>query len=434
MVKLTSRYVVAAAAVVTVFYMFETQMTAPVLPIYSAKELGAAPFMVGIIMGVYSITNCFGNVVFGRLSDSWGRRLPLTIGFLGTGLLVLTYSLATIPVHLVLIRLVQGFFSGALGPCTSAILTDLAPPGRRGAYMGIWSTSVSIGVTISSALAGVLSTSYGYFSVWLAIACACVLATVVLWAFVPETHSRRQVQPEAAATSPTKKSNFFSILKRKNVLFACLGILSQYWMLGTIVVLFSLYLADLKTAGIIKPDPKMALAMMLALYGLASVSLTYLFGRLADVVGRKWPLTAAFFMLTAAPLLVSNPSVPLIAIAWIIAWSLAAAVTWPSLLALLTDELERHERGAGLGIFMVALTIGTGLGMPVMGALGNAIGLASAIKLAAVLPAATFILSWFIRSRPVEGGRFGTKLIIIMAAIFTIFVALSYPLIRFLQP
>jgi len=433
MVKRTSRYVVAAAAVVAVFYMFETQMTAPVLPIYSAKELGALPFMVGIVMGVYSITNCFGNIVFGRMSDLWGRRLPLTVGFLGTGLLVLAYSLATSPVHLVVIRLIQGFFSGALGPCTSAILTDLAPPGRRGAYMGVWGMSVAIGVTISSALAGILSTSFGYFSVWLTIASGCTLAVIILWAFVPETHPRQQVQLETS-TVKTQKPDFISILKRKNVLFACLGILSQYWLLGTIVVLFSLYLADLKTAGIIKPDPKMALAMLLASFGLASVMLNYLFGRLADTVGRKWPLTAAFFLLTAAPLLVSNPSVPLIVFAWIIAWSLAATITWPTLLALLTDELAPHERGAGLGVFMVALTIGTGIGMPVMGAAGNAIGLDSAIKLAAILPAITFILSWFIQPKPVAGGKFGTRLMIIMAAFFVILIALSYPLIRFLQP
>jgi len=433
MVNLARRYVIMAAATVTVFYMFDTQMLAPVLPTY-ARDLGAAPFLVGIIMGVTSITNAAGNVVFGRMSDLKGRRLPLTIGFLGVAASVLLYSLATMPLYLVAMRLVHGFFSGATGPCTAAILADLAPPQRRGAYMGIWGMSVSIGVTISSALAGFLSAAYGYFSVFLTIAIVCVLASVIIWTLIPETRPSKETSAEMAATGVPAKPNLPSILKRKNVLFACLGILSLYWLLGTIVVTFSRYLTDLQTAGLLKPDPKIALGILLSMFGLAAVMLNYPFGRLADTIGRKYPIIAAFFMLSAAPLLISNPSIPLIVIAWIVTWSISASIIWPTLLALLTDELAPHERGAGLGIFMVALMIGTGVGMPVMGAVEGAIGSATAIKTAAVLPIATFIISWFLRPKPVEGGKFGTRLIIIMAALFIILIASSYPLIRFLQP
>ena len=432
MVRLARRYVIIAAAAVTVFYMFDTQMLAPVLPTY-ARELGAAPFMVGIMMGVTSLSNAAGNVVFGRLSDLKGRRLPLTIGFIGVAIAVLLYSLATMPLYLVAMRLIHGFFSGATGPCTAAILADLAPPQRRGAYMGIWGMSVSIGVTISSALAGFLAAAYGYFSVFLTIAIVCILASIIIWTLIPETRPMKQVNTPLSGDMPARPS-LVSILKRKNVLFACLGILSMYWLLGTIVVTFSRYLAELQIAGVIKPDPKMALGILLSIFGLAAVALNYLFGHLADAVGRKYPLIVAFFMLSIAPLLISNPSVPLIVISWIITWSISASIIWPTLLALLTDELAPHERGAGLGVFMTALMIGTGMGMPVMGAIEGITGASGAIKIAAVFPIITFIVAWFLRPKPVEMGRFGVRAVITTVVIIIALIATSYPLIRFLQP
>jgi predicted MFS family arabinose efflux permease len=243
----------------------------------------------------------------------------------------------------------------------------------------------------------------------------------------------KQVNTPLSGDMPAKPS-LVSILKRKNVLFACLGILSMYWLLGTIVVTFSRYLAELQIAGVIKPDPKMALGVLLSIFGLAAVALNYLFGHLADSIGRKYPLIVAFFMLSIAPLLISNPSVPLIVISWIITWSISASIIWPTLLALLTDELAPHERGAGLGVFMLALMIGTGMGMPVMGAIEGITGASGAIKIAAVFPIITFIVAWFLRPKPVEMGGFGVRAVITTVVIIIALIGASYPLIRFLQP
>ena len=174
----------------------------------------------------------------------------------------------------------------------------------------------------------------------------------------------------------------------------------MYFLASTAVTLLSLHLADLKTSGVISADPKMTYGILMGNFGLAAILLSYLFGRLSDVAGRKIPLIAAFLGLTAAPLLISNPSVPIIVVSWIITYGIAFAVLYPSLLALLTDELAPHERGIAMELFMLCLTVGTGVASPLMEYIGGIIGLASGIKVAAIIPAIAVLLACLIHPRP----------------------------------
>ena len=428
--SLSKRFPLIIAGWVAFIFIWDSFMMHPVLPIY-AKDLGASTFMVGLIMGVFSITNCIGNVFFGRMADIKGRKLPLVIGFFGAATIVIIYSQAAVPVHLLVLRFVHGFFAGAIGPISLALFADLAPPERRGAYMGIWSVLVSLGVAIASPLGGFLATTYGYLSVWLTLSLIFVITGVVVWTLLPKIQRRQEIQAES---EPMAKPSILSILKRRNVVVAYYGIFAMYFMAGTAVTLFTLYLADLKTMGVISVDPKMAFGMLMGTFGVAAIFLSYLFGRLSDAKGRKILLIIAFMGLTATPLLISNPSVPMIVISWIAAYGIAFAILYPSLLALLTDELAPHERGVAMGLFMVCLTAGTGVAAPLMGYIGGNIGLAAGIKVAAIIPAIAVLGAVFIHQRPPRAeAKFGTKskLGLIIGGIAVL--AASYPLIMYLQ-
>ena len=84
--------------------------------------------------------------------------------------------------------------------------------------------------------------------------------------------------------------------------------------MATAVVPFSRHLEELHAGGVIIPDPKMTFGIFMGVFGPAAVLLSYQFGRLSDVVGRKTPLIAAFAVLTVLPLLISYSSVPLIVV------------------------------------------------------------------------------------------------------------------------
>src|SRR5438093_2373631 len=65
----------------------------PVLPLY-AERFGAPPFMIGCLVGVYSLIQFFFSPVLGRLSDRVGRRPVLLLSIIGTSIGFLVMGLA----------------------------------------------------------------------------------------------------------------------------------------------------------------------------------------------------------------------------------------------------------------------------------------------------------------------------------------------------
>ncbi|MFG2602961.1 MFS transporter [Streptomyces sp. NPDC048514] len=108
-----------------------------------------------------------GAVVFGRLGDRWGRR-PVLIGVVSlmsgaTALIGVLPTYDTVgalaPWLLTLLRAVQGLAAGGEFGGAVALLTELAPPGRRGLY-GAWqSFTVALGLLGGAGVTAVTATS-----------------------------------------------------------------------------------------------------------------------------------------------------------------------------------------------------------------------------------------------------------------------------------
>ncbi len=101
---------------------FDTHAQMPVLAPY-ASAMGATPFLLGLVIGFYSLFNIFGNFTGGILIDKKGWRLPLFLGLTGAALSLLLYALAGNAYHLIIIRAGHGFMGGLLVPAALASLT-----------------------------------------------------------------------------------------------------------------------------------------------------------------------------------------------------------------------------------------------------------------------------------------------------------------------
>ncbi|MGP1359753.1 MFS transporter [Campylobacter sp.] len=154
----------------------------PVLSLYALNLEGANEFLVGLIVGVYAISQMIFQVPFGALSDKIGRKKALTIGllvFIGGSIIC---ALASDIYTMLFGRFLQGI--GAVGAVATAMISDFVTEENRSKAMAIMGVFIGLSFTLSMVLGPLFARSYGlsslfYFSAALSLFCIVLLYTVV---------------------------------------------------------------------------------------------------------------------------------------------------------------------------------------------------------------------------------------------------------------
>lgn len=130
---------------------------------YYAREYGASGFVVGAVVGIYSIMQFLFAPVWGRLSDRVGRRpvllISLTASTTGYLLFAFTHSLEV----LFLSRVIAGVGGANIGTA-QAYIADSTTPENRAKGMGLIGAAFGLGFILGPPLSGILAkvgTSHG---------------------------------------------------------------------------------------------------------------------------------------------------------------------------------------------------------------------------------------------------------------------------------
>ncbi|KAF5863480.1 hypothetical protein ETB97_009981 [Aspergillus alliaceus] len=109
------------------------------------------------ISGGYFVTSTCFQLLYGRLSDIWSRKLVLFVGlgifFIGS----LAASLAQTATQLIVFRAFTGVGGGGLMTVAQMIVSDVVPLRERGKYQGILGAVVAIANGIGPVIGGALS-------------------------------------------------------------------------------------------------------------------------------------------------------------------------------------------------------------------------------------------------------------------------------------
>src|SRR5688500_5980352 len=92
---------------------------APLLPLF-ARDLGAGPSMIGVVVGASTLTGIFVKMPAGALSDVLGRRPLLLAGALVFALMPFTYLAASSLAILIVLRVLHGSATAVFGPVANA--------------------------------------------------------------------------------------------------------------------------------------------------------------------------------------------------------------------------------------------------------------------------------------------------------------------------
>jgi MFS transporter, DHA1 family, tetracycline resistance protein len=141
--------------------MISIGLIIPVLPALVGSFTGTKTdqaLWYGAITFTFSIANFFGSPILGALSDSYGRRPVLLIGFTGLMLSFFMTAMATSIGMLVIIRLVAGTMQANLS-VANAYVADITPPEQRAKRFGMLGAMFGVGFILGPVIGGVLGSA-----------------------------------------------------------------------------------------------------------------------------------------------------------------------------------------------------------------------------------------------------------------------------------
>ena len=123
---------------------------------YYAKDVGATPTEIAILMSIYSGMQLLFAPIWGRLSDKYGRKPAILLGLLGNAAALIGFGFAKDYLWLLIARSAAGIASAAVLPSVMAYVADVTTSEERGRGMGLMGAAMGLGFILGPALGGVM--------------------------------------------------------------------------------------------------------------------------------------------------------------------------------------------------------------------------------------------------------------------------------------
>ena len=327
-------------------------LIAPLLPEIE-RRTGAGDAALGLALAAYAVPIALLSLSFGRAADAFGRRVVLVGGLAfvaaGSVLVALSDSIGV----LMAARAVQGIGSAASWVAALALVSDTAPPGRRGEALGVALGATSAGSIAGPALGGVTAQLLSFeapFLIFCGLALALLVATLVV--LPRETPRTTSAAPALPAIIRATRSGFGA--------WAAAIILASSCVLGLVEVVAPL---DLDARLGLSSS---AIGLLFAASIAVDAALSPFGGRWGDRRGRRGPavvgLAATGVSMLALAVLpgVGGTAVALAIYGAGFSLMMTASVPW------LDEAFPGRERGLAYGVLNLLYAGGYAIG-PILG-------------------------------------------------------------------
>ncbi|MCG8344708.1 MAG: MFS transporter [Chlorobiales bacterium] len=190
----------------------------PLLPTY-AKDLGANPFMIGLITAIYSTMQFIFAPLWGRLSDFIGRRPVMLCSIFMASVSYVFFAHATTVLLLVLARGLSGIGSANIA-AAQAYITDVTDSQSRSKAMGMLGAAFGLGFVIGPPLGGSLMTNFGIQMVGFVAAGLIGINFILAVFFLPESNRDAKTLAHFFGSLSERSSlPFFASFKEKSKIY-----------------------------------------------------------------------------------------------------------------------------------------------------------------------------------------------------------------------
>lgn len=374
------------ASLICVAIFFADASHSLVIPIFPtfAQEHGASLTMIGLYGSAIGVAMILLSVPIGSISDRFGRKAVLLMGFSLFTIVPIIYIVASSTLHLLVARLILGVAMGSTFGLGFIWVTEEAVGEARVIAQGIYMTAMGIGFTVGPIIGGYASTLWGFNAAFIASSLlgASGLAAVLL----TKGNARR-------SSAPVKRVGMRETLSDPRVLAAGLTNFINTLLYNALSTFFPLY-------GVVVGLNSAEIGLGFTVRGLFSTVIRYP----ANIAmkGRMTVLLLVGGLLAQAVMIAFLASSSLLNIVLILL-AVQGVMYGVSLTAgnvYVTSEAPPDRKGAAMGVYQSFSNTSSVITPLVLGGVAEAYGVASSLQLAAAAAILGTILCVFLnRSR-----------------------------------
>jgi MFS family permease len=296
----------------------------------------------GSIIFLFSIAAGLSRPFAGKLADLIGRKRSVYIGLAIAIMASLSYAWIGALYLFFVLRFAHGLSAGFAPTGATALLTDMLPPGKKGAAMGLWGTFISLGIGVGQALGSYIFAHSNFNTLFMASAGFGVLALMLLSPI-------KETLPEQQAFRWRQLLIKWEDVVEPSVKPAALIMLLTAISSGLIFVLTPDYSAYLGIAN---------KGYFFGIYVLSTIGIRLVFSSLSDRIGRRETmLIGCSLLVLSMTLLGFSDDIWSYSLAAAI-FGLATGISSPTLFAWTADLSLPQRRGTGAGTLFIALELG----------------------------------------------------------------------------
>jgi MFS family permease len=331
---------------------------------------------------VFGISKAMSNYLAGRLSDRFGRKIVLVVGWLVAAPVPLLLIWAPSWTWVLVANLFLGVSQGLTWSTTVIMKIDIAGPKQRGLAMGINEFAGYLAVGISAWATGWIAARHGLRPdpFYLGIAFV-ILGLGVSAGLVKETlhHARHEAESAIQVDAPRQSDIFWrTTLKDRNLSSVTQAGLVNNLNDGMAWGLFPILFA---ASGLTLVQIGLLAALYPSVWGLGQLFT----GGLSDRIGRKGLIVAGMWVQAGGILAI---------LVWPVFWNFVlgavllgagTAMVYPTLLAAIGDVVNPAWRGSTVGVYRLWRDLGYAVGALLSGVVADLFGITSAIGMVATI-------------------------------------------------
>jgi len=324
----------------------------PVLSTY-ATSLGASSMIAGFIVGMYSLTNTFGNVLAGVFTDRLGANIVLKAGLLLTSFSLLLYNFVDSVQLLLIIRFLHGFLGGLIVPAAFTYMANQTKTEKQGSQSAITGSFVGIAAIIGPAYSGIMASRTSVPFVFTTVAALGVVLFVLAMFFLRSTNRAQ-----------TDKSRAIRKLElNSGMIRAYLGAFFLMFSQGALAYLLPQHVESLGYSSRLS-------GMLMSVFGVVAVMIFALpTNKLFDRLQPIRSFSIGLGLMGVSQLLISQSGNAAVLYAVMSLYGVGFAFLFPAINTLLAHATTRENRGQAYGIFYALFSAGTVAGSSGLGLL-----------------------------------------------------------------